>query len=100
MIRSRLVMVILCSSILLVSCSRYKRNENAYVYAKAGQPFVVPRGATAPVQQPYYPVPSSANLGGGRVSIVPPGSKIQQYRDEKKKPRQPLQKMDAPEQSS
>jgi len=99
-ISSRLIMVVLCSSILMVSCSRYKRNENAYVYAKAGQPFVVPRGVTAPVQQPYYPVPSSANLGSGRVSLVPPGSQIQQYRDEKKKPKQQLQKIDAPEQSS
>lgn len=76
-----LVLLGLC----LTACSRVQRNEAMYQQAKAIPPIVVPKGATRPIQQPYYPIPKTAQLGSNtKPSLIPPGSQIQQYKAQPK----------------
>lgn len=78
--------LIVAMAVLTTSCSRYKQNEDLYTKAHGDHKIVVPAGAVAPVQEPYDPVPgvAAAERPLGNRSFVPPGSHIQQYRDEKK----------------
>jgi len=68
--------------ILLAGCATHE--DTAYLSHQSSQPMVVPQGVQAPMQKPLYAIPKVAVSGkAGKVSLLPPGSKIAQYRQSK-----------------
>ena len=69
-------------AVMLSACSTHE--DTAYLSHQASHPVVVPPGAQAPMQQPLYVIPKVAVSGQpGKVSLLPPGSKIAEYRQNK-----------------
>ena len=85
---------IIMLAFVLCACSRMGAQSDEYIkQSKAAHPIVVPTGAIPPMQKPYYRVPpvpvQASNIP---MSLVPPGSKVLQYRETikaKKKHTQP-----------
>lgn len=77
-------------TLLLFACSAPKYasiDKNFVEQAKMSHKIVVPKGADAPQQQPYYAVPEGAgHIQAARVSLVPPGSNIPHYLKPSTKP--------------
>lgn len=69
-------------AMLLAGCATHE--DTAYLSHQSSQSIVVPRGVQAPMQKPLYAIPKVAVSGkAGKVSLLPPGSKIAQYSQSK-----------------
>lgn len=79
------LIIIFTSVLMLSSCAHMNYSQKHYQkYVGTVSPVIVPKGLALKKGEPYYQVPKiTTSAPAGPVSLIPPGSKVLQYRHSK-----------------
>ncbi len=79
---------LLSALLLLTGCSKLGIPDHDKDYVKSGMvaPITLPAASGLQLQDIYYPIPPTANLAGATdVSLIPPGTSMNQFKHGHKK---------------